>query len=365
MPLKLESSPARGSLTRRIAVTLAALFVYRLGAAIPLPGLDAKALADQAAAGTLLPLARLSLMALGIAPLLFTIVLAELAMIAWPKLRVWFRQGARGRDLWTWLILCALLMAAFQANGIAIALEAVSSRLVPEPGLAFRAGVVGSLVAATAVLIWLATLITRHGLGFGIWILVAVPHVMDLVPAVWVQASREPERALAGLVALGYLALTIAVLVALTRCQPKLAESEEAAWAPLLGVEAINLLLMAVLVMSWLFSTDPHAALPDFLFSETGLSVVLLVSLMLVVLLRRRSLMQADPAFPIQSSAVPLALALGGLAVVRAVAEQVVAQPLFPTSGTVFILAAVGLMIVDELERSKREMAAETPPHSK
>src|SRR5262249_51565600 len=73
----------------------------------------------------------------------------------------------------------AVLLAAVQAYGIAIGLEATPD-IVDEPGLAFRASIVATLVAGAACLLWLATMISRHGLGSGIWLLLLASQLVGL-----------------------------------------------------------------------------------------------------------------------------------------------------------------------------------------
>ena len=183
----------RGDFARRLAVTAAALIVYRLGAHIPLPGLDPHALSCSTG-----PTARPSS-----ASRSWRSASTRLsAFSSWPSWRssLFRRCGAgntRMRAIATrlnrWLVLLAIGAAVVQAHGYARALEGVT-QLVTEPGVAFRIACVATLVAGTAFVIWLADLITRHGLGSGVWLLFVVPALADL-----------PDRvgALAGLLAEG------------------------------------------------------------------------------------------------------------------------------------------------------------------
>jgi preprotein translocase subunit SecY len=354
--MTLTITLAEGSLSRRIAVTLAALAAYRLGACIPLPGLNVPASLLEAG-GSAPPVERISLMALGVIPLLSAVMLAEVAMMAWPKLRGWSRVPANGARLWSWLVLGALLIAAFQANGIAVALEQVTSGLVADPGLAFRAGVVGSLVASTAFVIWLASLITRHGIGYGMWILVAMPHVLKFTDTVLADIRRGGlADSMTAPLAIGYLALTIAAVLTLTRSRPRLADTDEVAWAPLLGLTLANWVLTGIVLIPWLLGlyVEP-SGLP---FGATGIVLTVLASISLVVALRRRSLVLAGDTFS-AASAAPLAITAGGLILAGEVISEVTARPLFPSPATPLILAAVGLMIVEGLAKRQTAPALE------
>ncbi len=213
---------------KRIAVTLGALIVYRLGLLIPVPGIDADALAAIDAQQTFLgfdALSRVSVFALGIGPLFSMLILAQVLKLAAPGLDAWTRDDpgfsngfSRG------LAATALALAAFQGYGIALALEAMTgvggASLVPEPGSAFRTGVIISLVAGTAATIWLAGLITRHGFGSGFWILLLAPEVASLIgfPGAVLEFQRIGQVSAIQILLLGTCVLaSIAALVALTR----------------------------------------------------------------------------------------------------------------------------------------------------
>ena len=86
------------------------------------------------------------------------------------------RKGASATEIGPALIGFALALAALQAYGVALALEAAgtgSGPLVLDPGASFRTAYVATAVAATAFLIWLADQITRHGIGSGVWLVCA------------------------------------------------------------------------------------------------------------------------------------------------------------------------------------------------
>ncbi|MDQ8697140.1 hypothetical protein [Hyphomicrobium sp. LHD-15] len=181
MPQKFDLSFDQGSLARRGAITLAALLAYCVGSWIVLPGIDASALIGPASpSGLASKIGRLSILALGIVPMLSALVLVEIAQMACPPLRRWAGATAsNGRSLDGWVIVLTLAIAGYQANGVAVALEGIGA-LVPTPGLAFRAGVIGTLVAGSAFVVWLTSLVTRHGLGSGFLLLLAAPLLMAL-----------------------------------------------------------------------------------------------------------------------------------------------------------------------------------------
>lgn len=107
-------------------------------------------------------------------------MLVEVARLASERFNDWVDAAPRNaRRVNSYVLIGALLIAAMQGNGIANALEAVGN-FIAEPGLQFRLNVVVTSIASTALLAWLATLISRNGLGSGIWVLLLVPHLASL-----------------------------------------------------------------------------------------------------------------------------------------------------------------------------------------
>jgi preprotein translocase subunit SecY len=202
-----------------VAVTLAALAAYRLGSYLPLPGVDAAAYAAlYQSSGLPRFIERLSIVALGVTPIISVLLLVEVARLASWRFNAW--AGAsweNARRLERYVLIGALLMAAVQSYGIAMGLEQTRD-LVAEPGLLFRLSVVATLVAGTAGLMWLAAVVSQHGLGSGIWLLLLVPHIAGLpVLAVKViELFRVGVMPVAVLVAaLAYICAAVAILVAL------------------------------------------------------------------------------------------------------------------------------------------------------
>jgi hypothetical protein len=163
---------------RRLAVTVAALAVFRLGSYLPVPGLAPEVVAEVARGGGG-AIGRLSLLALGIMPLLNALILTELLKLAAPSVRRW-EQAPRNAGTFRYAVLgLALLLALAQGLGVARALEGVTG-LVPEPGLSFQFVCTMTFVAGAALVIALAAVIDRAGLGSGMWLLFLVPTLVEL-----------------------------------------------------------------------------------------------------------------------------------------------------------------------------------------
>jgi len=208
----------RAELSRRLAVTAAALIVYRVGTQVPMPGLDPQTLSQFAGVAGVMK--RISIFALGVTPLLTVVILAELAKVIVPRLRQWERADPNNRDkLNRIVLLLAFLVAAAQAFGIAVGLENVRG-LVDEPGAGFRLTCVATLVAGTMATIWLADQITRHGLGSGLWLVLVTPMLADViyrVGALVAWQSQGTVSSLGLLLCCAFLVLALATLVALVR----------------------------------------------------------------------------------------------------------------------------------------------------
>jgi len=186
-------------LKNRILFTLAMLVVYRLGAHIPVPGIDATVLAQffNQAKGSLLgmfdmfsggALSRLTIFALGIMPYISAAIILQLMTVVSPKLEQLKKEGESGRRIITqYTRYGTVVLATFQAIGISIGLESFSMNgqpVVIESGLAFRAMTVLTLVAGTVFLMWLGEQITERGIGNGISLIIFSGIVAGLPRAV-------------------------------------------------------------------------------------------------------------------------------------------------------------------------------------
>jgi preprotein translocase subunit SecY len=168
-----------GDLKRRLLFLLAALVVFRIGAHVPVPGIDPNVLADlfQGQQGGILgmfnmfsggALSRFTIFALGIMPYISASIIMQLMTAVSPQLDQLRKEGEAGRRKITqYTRYGTVFLALFQATGISIALESQPG-LVLDPGLMFRITTVTSLVTGTMFLMWLGEQITERGLGNGI-----------------------------------------------------------------------------------------------------------------------------------------------------------------------------------------------------
>ena len=172
-----------GDLKRRLWFLLGALVVYRIGAHIPVPGIDAQALSElfNKQQGGILgmfnmfsggALSRFTIFALGIMPYISASIIMQLMTHASPQLEALKKEGEAGRRKITqYTRYGTVFLALFQGIGIAVAVESQPG-LVVEPGMLFRLVTVVTLVTGTMFLMWLGEQVTERGLGNGISIII-------------------------------------------------------------------------------------------------------------------------------------------------------------------------------------------------
>ncbi|MGH8670279.1 MAG: preprotein translocase subunit SecY [Burkholderiales bacterium] len=172
-----------GDLKKRLIFLLLALVVFRIGAHIPVPGIDPKVLAELFAGqqGGILgmfnmfsggALSRFTIFALGIMPYISASIIMQLMTAVSPQLEQLRKEGESGRRKITqYTRYGTLFLALFQATGISIALES-QANLVIEPGMMFRITAITTLVTGTMFLMWLGEQITERGLGNGISLII-------------------------------------------------------------------------------------------------------------------------------------------------------------------------------------------------
>ncbi len=178
-----QSTPKYGDLLKRGIFLLLALVVYRIGAHIPVPGIDPDQLSRlfQSQAGGILgmfnlfsggALSRFTVFALGIMPYISASIVMQLLTIISPQLEALKKEGQTGqRKITQYTRYFTLALATFQALGMAIALEKQAG-LVIDPGITFRLMTLLTLVTGTLFLMWLGEQITERGLGNGISIII-------------------------------------------------------------------------------------------------------------------------------------------------------------------------------------------------
>ncbi len=213
-------------LRSRLLFVLGALVVYRAGTFVPVPGIDAVAMAalfDQQR-GTILSmfnmfsggaLERLSIFALGIMPYISASIIVQLMSYVVPSLEQLRKEGGNAgrRKMTQYTRYLTLLLALFQSIGVSIALQSqqiAGQSVVIVPGISFTIIAVITLVTGTMFLIWLGEQITERGIGNGISLLIFAGIVAELPRAVGGTLELARTGELAILVVIFILILVLA-----------------------------------------------------------------------------------------------------------------------------------------------------------
>ena len=217
---QLAKSAAAGFPWNRLWFLLGALVVYRIGAHIPVPGIDPVRLAElfKSQEGGILgmlnmfsggALSRFTVFALGITPYISASIIMQLVSIVSPQMEALKKEGEAGRRKITqYTRYFTVVLAAFQAFGIAVALESQAG-LVLDPGFAFRFVTVVTLLTGTMFVMWLGEQITERGLGNGISIIIFAGIAAGLPGALGNLGSLVSRGEIGG-----FSALIIMILVA-------------------------------------------------------------------------------------------------------------------------------------------------------
>jgi len=165
-------------LRKRILVTLFFLLLFRLGAAIPVPGLNPDILKELLGGASIFnfaniigggALARATIFALGITPYITASIIMNLLAVAIPKLEQLAKEGEEGRKIMAQYTRYGTVVLAFlQATGFYFGLrDAVMTR-----GWFSFVTITLTFTAGTAILMWLGEQITEHGIGNGISLII-------------------------------------------------------------------------------------------------------------------------------------------------------------------------------------------------
>ncbi|WP_280772148.1 preprotein translocase subunit SecY [Salipaludibacillus daqingensis] len=171
-----------GDLRKKIFFTLAMLIVFRIGAHIPAPGVDADILdfgGEMNAFGFLNTfgggaLENFSIFATGIMPYITASIIVQLLrMDVVPKFAEWSKQGEAGRKKLAQVTRYGTIGIAFiQAMGMSIGFNNIFPGLVPDPSISTYLLIALTLTAGTAFLLWLGEQVTANGVGNGISIMI-------------------------------------------------------------------------------------------------------------------------------------------------------------------------------------------------
>ena len=215
-------------LKQRLWFTVGALVVFRIGAYIPVPGVDPAALAEMFSrqsggiAGMLDvfsggSIGRMSILALSIMPYISASIIMQILTTVVPSLEALKKEGEAGRKkINQYTRYGTVVLAAFQAYGIAVGLESQTASVGPvvhDPGMFFRFVTMVTLVGGTLLLMWIGEQITARGVGNGTSLIIFAGIVAALPNALVQTLELGRTGALSALFIIG-LAVGIVVVVA-------------------------------------------------------------------------------------------------------------------------------------------------------
>ncbi len=178
--LSLDTFSKASDLQKRLLFTIMALFVYRIGTYIPLPGLDPAIIADLANrhinGGGILgmfnmfsggALSRMTIFALNLMPYISSSIIIQLMTMVSPTLEALKKEGETGRKkIHQYTKYLTIFVASFQAWGISLFLMNIQGSPVVIGNL-FPVIAVPCIVCGTLFLVWLGEQMTSRGVGNG------------------------------------------------------------------------------------------------------------------------------------------------------------------------------------------------------
>ena len=208
-------------LWRRIGFLLMALVVFRLGAHIPVPGINPERLAQlfEQNKDTILSLfnmfsggalERMSILALGIMPYISASIIVQLMATVVPSLEALKKEGEAGRrKINQYTRYGTVILGLVQATGMCVGL--VGQGITLSAGMAFYVPAVTSLVAGTVFLMWLGEQITERGVGNGISMIIFAGIVAGIPGAIGMslESARQGQISMLSLLVLGMLAVAV------------------------------------------------------------------------------------------------------------------------------------------------------------
>jgi preprotein translocase subunit SecY len=190
----LASAWKISDLKRKIFFTLAIFLVFRLGAHIPVPGIDVARMEELIRGGALLgffdvitggSLKRFSVFAMGIMPYINASIIMNLLTVVIPALEKLAKEGEEGRKKIIQFTRYGTIVLGFiQATGMALFLGRTSPPILLDTSFLSYLVVIITLTAGTAFLMWLGELITERGIGNGISLIIFAGIVAGLPTAV-------------------------------------------------------------------------------------------------------------------------------------------------------------------------------------
>jgi preprotein translocase subunit SecY len=210
-----------GELKSRLFFLLLAIFIYRIGTHIPVPGIDPIQLSlffdqnENTFAGMINmfgggALERMSILALGIMPYISASIIMQLLSAVSPQLDQLKKEGESGRRKITqYTRYGALGLALVQGAGMTVG---VLSPMAYAPGVAFNVTAIISLVTGAMFMMWLGEQITERGIGNGISMLIFAGIVAGFPAAIGTSLTQAYEGQISGVLLLLVAVIAVGVV---------------------------------------------------------------------------------------------------------------------------------------------------------
>lgn len=215
-------------LRNKILFTLLIFLVYRLGTAIPVPGVDLDAVKEFAALGEqagIMGLLNLfsggaleafSVFTLGIMPYITSSIIMQLLAVVIPRLQKLQEEGETGRKVVTqWTRYVTVLLALLQSTGLTYLFHRGTLTggidLIPKYGAGRVLLIVLTLTAGTAFIMWLGELITQRGIGNGMSLIIMVS-IVSQMPSQFYAVLKSTSTLRFAFVMLVFLLMTMGII---------------------------------------------------------------------------------------------------------------------------------------------------------
>ncbi|HEY9037134.1 MAG TPA: preprotein translocase subunit SecY [Pseudomonadales bacterium] len=220
-----SKAPALGELKARLGFLLLAIFIYRVGTHIPVPGINPDQLASlmKQNQGTVLgmfnmfsggALERMSILALGVLPYISASIIMQLMTAVMPQLEQMKKEGEAGRRKITqYTRYGTVLLALIQATGMSVGMA--NSGLFYAAGTGVIVTSVVSLVTGAVFMMWLGEQVTERGVGNGISMLIFAGIVAGLPSAIGqsLEQARQGEMNIFVLMLVLVIAATVTYFI--------------------------------------------------------------------------------------------------------------------------------------------------------
>lgn len=211
-----------GDLRRKLLFTLMMLLVFRVGAHIPVPGINPDAL-QQLLSGQLFgffdiisggAFKRFSIFAMSITPYINASIIMQLLQVIVPRLEELAKEGEEGKKIIAQYIRYGTVVLAFiQAMGMSIALGRTGA--INDPGIGSYLIIAVSLTAGTAFLMWIGEMITERGIGNGISLIIFAG-IVSRLPSQIAGVGQELAGGIIGAFnILLFIVIALAIIVAI------------------------------------------------------------------------------------------------------------------------------------------------------